>query len=184
MNWQPYVQVQHRPVFTQTVSTELKTWLSDTGSLTERLIARSRGEFRVKVLQQRWGRARLNEARVLGINPRQRVLIREVVLHGNNLPWVYARSILPATSLQGSLRHLKVLGAKPWGAILFNTPSMKRGKINVAYLNADELPVKSSQNENIWGRRSVFYLDNKPLLVSEVFLPEFISMIDGKWQLN
>jgi chorismate-pyruvate lyase len=30
---------------------------------------------------------------------------------------------------------------------------------------------------SVWGRRSLFYLDRKPLLVSELFMPEFNKTI-------
>jgi len=156
MKWQPYPQLQHR-----IPSYALKGWLRNRGSLTERLVEKSGGEFRVEVLRQYWGRARLDEAKTLGLSPRHRVMIREVILHGNNSPWVYARSILPARSLDRSLRHLKRLGNRPLGALLFSDPHMQRGEIEVA------------RHKQGWGRRSVFYLQGQPLLVSETFLSTF-----------
>lgn len=156
MKWQLYSRLQHR-----IPSVTLKGWLRDRGSLTERLIEKSGGEFRVQLLRQHWGRARLDEARALGISPRHRVMIREVILHGNHSPWVYARSILPARSLDRSLRHLKRLGARPLGALLFSDPHMQRGEIEI------------SCHPQGWGRRSVFYLQEQPLLVSEIFLSTF-----------
>jgi len=156
MKWQPYPQLRH-----QIPSQALKGWLRDRGSLTERLVEKSGGEFRVEVLRQCWGRAHLDEVNTLGISPRHRVMIREVILHGNNSPWVYARSILPACSLNRSLRHLKRLGNRPLGALLFCDPHMQRGAIEVA------------RHQRGWGRRSVFYLQGQPLLVSEVFLSTF-----------
>jgi len=156
MKWQAYPRLQHR-----IPSPALKRWLRDRGSLTERLLEKSGGAFRVEVLGQYWGRARLDEARALGINPRHRVMVREVCLHGNNTPWVYARSILPAKSLDRSLRHLKRLGTRPLGALLFRDPHMQRSPIEVTCVQQG------------WGRRSVFYLHQQPLLVSEVFLPTF-----------
>lgn len=156
MKWQPYSQLQHR-----IPSPALKGWLRDRGSLTERLVEKSGGAFRVEVLRQHWGRALLDEANTLGISPRHRVIIREVILHGNNNPWVYARSILPARSLDRSLRHLKRLGNRPLGTLLFCDPHMQRGEIEVTC------------HQRGWGRRSVFYLQGQPLLVSEIFLPTF-----------
>jgi chorismate--pyruvate lyase len=156
MKWQPYPQLQHR-----IPSPALKDWLRDRGSLTERLVDKSGGDFRVQLLGQRWGRPHLDEARSLGIAPRHRVMIREVILHGHQTPWVYARSLLPAKSLDHSLRRLKHLGTKPLGAFLFSDPGMKRSEIEIGF------------SEKGWGRRSVFYLQGQPLLVSEVFLPTF-----------
>jgi chorismate lyase len=149
--------------------------LLDRGSLTERLIAVSDGQFRVEVLRQRWGVARADEARLLGLKPRQAALIREVILHGKHQPWVYARSILPAKSLNHSLRHLKRLGNKPLGAVLFSDPHLQRSDIEIARLDPQHLPFGISQA--VWGRRSVFFLHGQPLLVSEVFLPDFIAAL-------
>jgi len=168
MRWQSHQQQEHR-----IRPPALKDWLLDRGSLTERLVEASGGEFRVEVLRQQWGVADSGEARLLGLPLRQRALIREVILHGNNQPWVYARSILPAKSLQHSLRHLKRLGNKPLGAVLFGDPDMQRSNIEIACLNTQELPLAIEQPA--WGRRSVFFLHNQPLLVSEVFLPAFVS---------
>jgi chorismate lyase len=170
MQWQAHQQLQHR-----IEPAELKSWLLDRGSLTERLIQASNGQFRVEVLRQQWGVARHDETRMLGIKSRQAALIREVILHGNNQPWIYARSVLPAKSLERSLRHLKRLGNKPLGAILFSDPHMQRSDIEIAQLHAKQLPV--IVNHPVWGRRSVFFLHHQPLLVSEIFLPSFIKQL-------
>lgn len=169
MPWQTYSQLQY-----QVQPRALRPWLLDRGSLTERLIAVSDGQFRVEVLQQRWGVAHRDEARLLGLKARQAALIREVILYGKQQPWVYARSILPATSLERSLRHLKQLGNKPLGAVLFSDPHMQRSDIEIAQLAASQLPFA---DKPAWGRRSIFFLHQKPLLVSEVFLPAFIASL-------
>lgn len=151
----------------------LRDWLLDRGSLTDRLLARSAGDFHVELIGQRRGTAKPDEARALGLGLRQAVIIREVILCGRNEPWVFARSILPEKSLSHSLRHLKRLGSKPLGAVLFADPHMHRGPIEVARINAPELPARIACDT--WGRRSVFYLQKQPLLVSEVFLPGLLS---------
>lgn len=156
MKWQPYSRLQHR-----VSSPALKSWLRDRGSLTERLVEKSGGTFRVELLGQCWGRAHPDEASALGIPLRHRVMVREVILRGGDTPWVYARSILPARSLDRSLRHLKRLGTKPLGALLFCDPHMQRGEIEI------------SRQQQGWGRRSVFFLRGQPLLVSEIFLSSF-----------
>lgn len=170
MPWQAHQQLQHR-----ILPRALKGWLLDRGSLTERLLAISQGRFRVEVLRQHWGVASPDEAGLLGLKPRQAALVREVILYGKDQPWVYARSILPAKSLDRSLRHLKRLGNKPLGAVLFSDPGMQRSDIEIARLQAAQLPFVIP--ESVWGRRSVFFLRQQPLLVSEVFLPAFVSEV-------
>jgi len=170
MPWQPRRQLQNR-----IQPAALKDWLLDRGSLTERLLEKSGGEFRVQVLRQQWNVARHDEAKLLGIKPRQAASIREVILYGKGQPWIYARSILPAKSIDRHLRHLKRLGNKPLGAVLFCDPHMQRGEIEIALLDPKQLPV--TIDDRVWGRRSVFFLKHQPLLVSEIFLPAFVKQL-------
>lgn len=163
----------------QRPSTALQDWLGDSGSLTARLIAQSGGGFRVQVVQQIIGRPTLNERQVLGMKQTTLALIREVVLFGCDQPWVFARSILPLTSLTGSLRHLRKQNNRPLGAFLFSQPQLRRSAIAVALISRDHayVPCHLVNNQPLWGRRSVFYLQQKPLLVSEVFLPAFTAQL-------
>jgi chorismate lyase len=154
----------------------LRGWLLDRGSLTQRLIDASNDAFRVEVLNQRMALPLLSEARALGLPTHQRALVREVVLYGCDEPWVYARSIIPVKTLTGRLRSLRKLDNRPLGALLFNDRSMQRGDIEIACMNtATHLQPSLPKNieGTVWGRRSVFTLDQKPLLVSEMFLPGF-----------
>jgi len=154
--------------------TDWRSWLADEGSLTQRLTAASHGHFSVKVLSQRRGRPRPDEAMALGMTSTRRALIREVVLLGNHQPWVYARSILPLTTLSGRLRVLGKLDDRPLGALLFADPTMTRGPVEVATLPGTAIPPPlAPADARLWGRRSVFWLDAKPLLVCEIFLPGF-----------
>lgn len=153
----------------------LRPWLLDKGSLTARLQAKSEGRFCVQLLRQFWYTASHSEARLLGIAPRARVLVREVLLRGNDQAWVFARSIFPHSSLQGSLRRMGKFDNRPLGAFLFSQAGMRRGPMEVSRFSC--VGSSSDADEAVWGRRSVFYIDNKPLLVSEVFLPEFIASL-------
>ena len=147
-----------------------RSWLLDNGSLTERLIARAQGDFRVEVVAQGWSRPNLLEARALQVDPRLRVLVREVRLIGRGEAWVHARSLIPATTLTGRHRKLAHLGDRPLGQVLFNDPTMRRDAIETA-----SIPLYTP-GQRAWARRSVFRLDGKPLLVSEVFLPALLSL--------
>lgn len=157
----------------------LQDWLKDTGSLTARLVKLSKGNFRVEVLFQGFARIRLDERQLLGLPRPAAVLVREVVLYGNNQPWVFARSLLPLSSLTGRLRQLRKISSKPLGAFLFKQPDLIRSPLIVAkFTPADRIIPKSLQQEQpLWGRGSVFYVRGKPLLVSEVFLSDFIQTI-------
>lgn len=156
-------------------STRLQNWLLDSGSLTAKLIKLSNGEFSVQVLRQVHARASRSEALALGIGFHERCVIREVILRGNNQPWVFARSVLPLSSLTGSLRHLRKRGNRSLGAFLFSQPQLKRSPIALALISSHHayLPKSLVGDAQVWGRRSIFSIGDKPLLVSEVFLPGF-----------
>jgi len=130
----------------------------------------------VEVISQTVEVPRLSERQALGLGGRKRAMIREVILYGAGQPWVYARSVLPLSTLTGRLRKLRQLDNQPLGALLFKDPRMSREPVQIADFNASTkhlLPLVNGTDKAVWGRRSVFRLDNKPLLVSEVFLPKF-----------
>ncbi len=158
-------------------------WLLDNGSLTARLKALSAGDFRVEVVSQGWGLPNLSEARALNIDPRLRVLVREVRLIGCGQAWVHARSLIPATTLTGRHRKLAHLGDRPLGELLFKDLSMRRGAIETARIpmtGGDQSATAVLLNGRAWARRSVFRLDQKPLLVSEVFLPQLLLSLSSQ----
>ena len=153
-------------------------WLVDPASLTLRLQHACSGRFSVEVLTQGWAKPLHNEARAMGLRESRRALIREVYLHCDGQPWVFARTVIPTTTLRGRERRLMNLGNRPLGAVLFADPGMQRGEVELASISSGQrLYAKatarlSTPPDNIWGRRSVFRLRNKPLLVSEIFLPD------------
>lgn len=156
--------------------TRLRHWLLDRGSLTQRLIAASDGRFRVRVLHQRIARPRFSEMRLLDMPRGRLALIREVILYGYDQPWVFARSVLPLSSLTGRLRRLRKFDNRPLGDYLFRDPGLRRGELQITRLFPASaiLPKEfSAVRDALWGRRSVFYVDHKPLLISEFFLPTF-----------
>jgi chorismate lyase len=157
----------------------LALWLLDTASLTRRVQGLCAGEFRVRVLSQVRGRPRLDETRVLGMRPGGLAIIRQVQLLCEAQPQVYARTVIPLSSLSGRLRRLARLGARPLGAMLFADRGIRRGDVELARIRRGEAlytDVAGDQPQSdgeIWGRRSIFRLARKPLLVSEIFLPGF-----------
>jgi len=154
----------------------LVPWLIDNGSLTRKLVALSKDQFEVEVLRQEVATPDAAEANALKITQKTSVMIREVVLKGRGRPWIFARSILPMMTMTGRLAGLRTLSNQPLGELLFQDPSMTREPLEMACLPARILSVPAALaagDEPLWARRSVFFLDRKPLLVSEVFLPEF-----------
>jgi len=156
------------------IPSSLHSWLIDSGSLTGKLIKASNGHFRVQVLRQNIACPLAEESRKLGMKPRGQALIREVILLGLDAPWVFARSVVPLSTLTGRQKALRNLDNRPLGAFLFADPSMKRGPMEIARVPPDCFGTdRADSNDYLWGRRSMFYLDHKPLLVNEIFLSTF-----------
>jgi chorismate--pyruvate lyase len=172
--WRPY-----RCYRRSELPASLAVWLLDTASLTRRLQGLCTGTFRVKVLSQVRGRPRQDESRALGMQRGALAIIRQVQLLCGTKPQVYARTVIPLSSLSGRVRRLTRLGARPLGAMLFADRGMRREEVELARirdgetLHADATGTPLAPAGVIWGRRSVFRVAEKPLLVSEIFLPGF-----------
>jgi chorismate lyase len=153
----------------------LQDWLLDPSSLTARLKQHCQ-EFRVQVLGQRIENCSVDESNE-DIIAGEEVLVREVLLFCDDKPQVFARSLLPLRSLTGNEAQLAKLGEQSLGQVLFNHPELKRKGIEVASFD-QQSKVAALANyyqlsvvEPLWGRRSVFVVNDKPLMVAEVFLP-------------
>jgi chorismate--pyruvate lyase len=170
--WRVATRLHHREV-----PESVLRWLLDPASLTRRIQSACRGRFRVEVLAQGFARPQHNEAQHLGMRAGGTGFVREVHLLCDGQPWVYARTVVPRTTLTGARRRLTRLKTRPLGAVLFADPTMKRGPVEIARLTpCDRLYPAATRHlaslpETIWGRRSVFTLGGRPLLVSEIFLP-------------
>ena len=99
--------------------------------------------------------------------------VREVILWCDDKPIVYAQSWLPEQTII-DLRALADVGERPLGDIIFQQPGLVRGSIEVSEIDL-ALP-QLALKQRCWARRSVFSLQQHPLLVSEVFLPAISSL--------
>ena len=172
-NWRPRGVPSARPA-----RGPLRDWLDEPGSLTRRLRALAGEAFRVSVIDERWGRAWPDERRRLGRPVSEWFWLREVLLCQADRPLVYARSVIPGTSLSGPLRRLRSLGRQPLGALLFGRYPVVRGAIEVAPLDAgSRLGARAAAHGETpcWARRSVFRIAGRPLLVTEVFLQPLLE---------
>lgn len=152
-------------------------WLSDQGSLTARLKRTCTKSFRVHLRGQARGRPLYSEGRLLGIRQGETAIVREVELLCDGVPWVFARTVIPVTSLRGPARRLTMLGTKPLGEVLFADPRTRRVVMEMARIDKRHglfhtaITSLDTQPDELWGRRTLFYLDGLPLLVNELFLP-------------
>jgi chorismate--pyruvate lyase len=158
-------------------------WLSDTGSLTQKIEQVIGQKLEVLVLRDCRQNLDSDESRYFHFKIK-RCRIREVLLCANGIPLVMARSIIPTMSSCGSNHEVLRLGKKPLGAVLFAKTRMhshQKPLRVIARLDKNstlwkkciqqypELPSVS------WARRTLYKLKGHPLLVSEVFLPALTS---------
>lgn len=163
------------------IQPDVLSWLNDEGSLTHRLKNLCHEDFSVIVLAEEWSKPEQSEVRLLGIPRTQQVLLRQVHLKCGEHTLVYARSVIPLSTLQGKHRRLLYLGNKPLGEYLFSSPTLKRSRIEWSKLMPESslyrlaMANQEATNRPVWGRRSLFNIDDKPLLVSEFFLPKLFE---------
>src|SRR3990172_4193732 len=111
-------------------------WLLDPASLTERIVNHCRGNFRVRLLDQRRARPLRNETEALGMRAGTRAIVRQVQLVCGDTPWVYARTIIPPRTFARKSHRFTTLGARSLGAMLFADASMKRGDLEITRLTS------------------------------------------------
>ncbi|MCF2950310.1 chorismate lyase [Paraglaciecola aquimarina] len=153
----------------------LRTWLLNSGSLTERLVARCT-DFQLTILGQE--RISLTNDEFSQVcEPGQKFneqdwLIREVILWGDGTPWVFARSIIPIRLWQQDFTDLN---SQPLGQRIFNDVRFKRLPFQITKVGTNQLfseKLNVSNKHDLWGRRSVFCFENLKMMVCEVFLPD------------
>jgi chorismate--pyruvate lyase len=168
-------------VATQGAEAALLPWLRDHGSLTRQIQQRC-GHF--SVLNVRSGQARiaLDESALLHIAPQQLAWSREVFLCADEHPVVFAHSACRSVDLRGAWQALRGLGNTPLGAVLFSHPQVVRQPLHYKALPSHHPLYRRAAAElanppsRLWARRSLFYLNNSPLLVTEVFLPGILIL--------
>ena len=163
------------------VPTGVLAWLADEASLTRRVTGACAGRFTVRVVRQQWGTPLPSERRLLRLPLRTACLVREVELLCDGVPQVFARTLIPATSLRGAARRLARLRNRPLGAVLFADPRTRRERIEIARFSPRHRLYQAAtahlqrRPPVLWGRRTLFRYVGRPILVNELFLPALLA---------
>ena len=162
----------------------LHPFIFQTGSLTRYIQQQCKGTFHIDIKSEAWRYPMPDEVRLLKMRTREHAFIRESWLKCDNQPMVYARTVIPRKTLKGKCKELTRLGTKPLGEILFADKTTYRSVMRYAMIPAQcELYNQASKpverNTGFWGRQSLFYIKNKPLLIIEVFLPSIKECIQS-----
>ena len=160
----------------------VRRWLLD-GASTSQLMQQAGGTLpTVRLVSQRWAVPTAVEARFLELPRRRRALVREVKLLCRSETWMLARTIIPPCTLRGPGRQLRLLGERPLGQLLFRMSTLRRTPFEVAQLYGSHPPLSDTLHwpQAVWGRRSLFLLRGRPLLLSETFLSPFQHWLEER----
>ncbi|CAG9934204.1 chorismate--pyruvate lyase family protein [Candidatus Nitrotoga arctica] len=156
-------------------------WLRTDGSLTLRIQQRCEN-LSVRNVHNRLATAIYDEAALLGLPAQQKIYTREVFLHADGKPVVFAHSVVATQHLCGAWYALRNLGNRPLGALLFAHPLVRRSVLHFHALKPNHPLYRraavalDTPPQKLWARRSLFILRNAPLLVTEVFLPDILAL--------
>ena len=151
------------------------------GSLTQRFRLNTQNSATVHLVCAEWSHANIDECQLLGINPNDDTWIREIEWLNNEESLIYARTVIPPVTLKQYGRRFTELGHHSMGDILFTDNSLERSAFDFALLPQNDFYYRlvryklTDRPETLWARRSIFFYHSSPLLLIEIFLPDFFN---------
>lgn len=88
--------------------------------------------------------------------------LREVWLSGDGIPWIYAQTRIPRTTLAHAAAPLQTIGSQPIGLWLYRQQPARLS-----------LHWRHDRTSNTYARKTVLALSSHPLDIREHFLPAF-----------
>jgi chorismate--pyruvate lyase len=176
IDWKPYRKIDPAP------APELAAWLACASSFMQRLKKYGIRGARIQPLMQCFQTPLPDERRILSLSVRRYALIREVLIDSAEGNWMYARTVIPQTTLTGKEKRLACLKDRALGSILFKDPHLSRSAFEVACLTPHMAWFQKIKHyigaatEEVWARRSVFHTSRKPLLLTEIFFPPIAAL--------
>lgn len=168
----------------------LAEWLVAPDSLTQRLHHLMNTPIEVEIQRQSWQLPLASERALLNINSNVAVWTREVILLGKNEALIYARSVFAKPTLEKTGKLLQKLGTRSLGDFLFTDPTRRRDPFQITRLQRPHYLLRRTNQiltkdiPTCWARRSRFYYHAKPLLITEVFLPNLVAIIQHHKMIN
>lgn len=168
---------------------EISAWLFKPGSLSRHLQAL--GVFEVKVLEEKHGADpqcfSYKNKHSISSSFSSALFTRLALLKVNNEAVVLARSLVEEEACQSVWKEIHNLGSTSIGTLLFH-PAITRGPFEWGQVKLSSFPdadisdktltpLRPNFGKMLWARRSNFYRNGKPLMVSECFLPSFWSLV-------
>ncbi|WP_194438119.1 chorismate lyase [Vibrio fluminensis] len=139
-----------------------KEWLQEQGSLS-RLLETYCQQLNVDLFHNDIVAPTQLDQQELSLLAAEQCLLRKVVLKGDGEPWVLGRTLIPESSLIDQPHDLTQQGEIPLGLTVFSSNSVKRDALQVAWVD--------TPSGLCLARRSRLWMNDKPMLVAELFLP-------------
>lgn len=152
----------------------LAAWLGTSGSLTRRLRRLCGADFALEVVTEGHEPASPEDQALLGTREPS-LFVRRVRLCAGRQSLVHACTFVPSLTLRRHPR-LAELGASPLWEALADREGVRRTGFQFARVgggprDGGRLPETPDVDAGLWGRRSLFLIDEDPLLVYEFFRP-------------
>ena len=163
------------PIFLKHYPNQLP-WLTASDSMTQRIEQYTKGSVQITLLKQTWALPDESECSALPFISEKTSWIREVYLSTKKQTWMYARTIFPKQTLQGDLNYLQSIQEEPLGHYLFTDPRLKRSPFHFAMLTPQTIEYERASTlfphvpNPLAARRSCFLIEEKPILITEIFL--------------
>ena len=149
------------------------SWVTEKGSLSRRLAEKCEELSVVLVSNHNISRDALTEEEK-GLLADESCLQREVVLrgeieNGEQQNWVVGRTLIPMTSMSAQPFDLTAQGEVPLGLTLFSADEVERDSLQVGWIS---VAGNMTSDRKLLARRSRIWVNKKPMLVAELFLPD------------
>jgi len=151
-----------------------RSWLTESGLLTERLREQCPGEFGLRIVSERLGLLSPADARALAVTDLS-AFIREIELTCDTTAAIFAQTLVPAATLAAE-PWLSALGRDALGPRLARMGGALREPLEFARLGPDDALFRRALRgpapapAALWARRARYRLATHCLIVQEVFL--------------
>lgn len=171
IDWLPLEMAAER------LSDGLYAHLADDGSLTRRIRLCCPDSFEVSLIDHKTVSPNEQECALLGLQPGDRALARQVFLCCDRQPRIYARTIIGLVEKNRPLTgRIENLGGQSLGSILFRDPLARKREMQLAELSTDHAFFQGVELRGLisarkaWVRRSLYDYQGCDLIVYEAFI--------------
>jgi len=124
--------ITYKEMLNKVKSDSVKSWLTENGPITKRISANE--DFELSLIRDEIDKVDEMDKKYLD-NEVGDIKVREVILLGNKIPKVYAKSLIPVNTIENGFSKLGSLGTKPLGDILFEKNIFNKISYKYDFLN-------------------------------------------------